>query len=255
VGSKKKERLLTLQDLPLRRQSKPLIQPTKPTTQQSKPPVNWQPIITLGKKTLSLALIFNSLLSIFYAIGLLSGIYANNWNVFQPYFMKGNFFWLLIAASILNIFVAMKISQNKKSYNFLFGLIITGISVASLLIFTNVSIFTIFTASTTDLMINTGRFFLLSGIAISLLEMPSMLKIIGLTPKTTQTKDNLGGKILFCLQLAMIFIIFYMFFAVIYYIGQYPEANTIANLILSFALLFTGFITFGATIFKTWLKK
>jgi hypothetical protein len=52
----------------------------------------------------------------------------------------------------------------------------------------------------------------------------------------------------------MIFISFYMFFAVTVYIGQYLEANTLANLILTFALLFTGFISFGATIFKTWLK-
>jgi hypothetical protein len=169
--------------------------------------------------------------------------------------MKGNFFWLLIAASILNIFVAIKINQIKASYNFFFGLIIATVSATLLLIFTKLSFFSIFTASTTDLMINTGRFFLLSGIALFLLEIPSILKIRGLTPKTKQTKDNLGYKILFCLQLAMIFITFYMFFAVIYYMGQYSEANTLANLILSFALLFTGFISFGATIFKTWLKK
>jgi hypothetical protein len=201
-----------------------------------------------------LALIFNSLLCIFYAIGLLAGVYVNNWKVFGPYLIDGNLFWLLIVASILNIFIAIKISQIKKSYNFLFGLIIAAISTASLLIFTPLSIFSIFTASTTDLMINMGRFFLLSGIALFLLEIPSILKITGLTQETTQPKGNLGYKMLFLLQLAMIFTSFYMFFAVTAYIGQYPAANTLANLILTFALLFTGFISFGATIFRTWLK-
>jgi hypothetical protein len=208
----------------------------------------------LGTKTLSLALIFNSLLCIFYAIGLLVGIYANNWKVFEPYLINGNLFWLLIVASILNIFIAIKINQIKTSYNFLYGLIIAAISATSLLIFTPLSIFSIFTASTTDLMTNMGRLFLLSGIALFLLEIPSILKIIGLTQETTQSKGNLGYKMLFLLTLAMIFTSFYMFFAVTVYIGQNPEANTLANLILTFALLFTGFISFGATIFKTWLK-
>jgi len=67
----------------------------------------------------------------------------------------------------------------------------------SLLIFTPLSIFSIFTASTTNLMINVGRFFLLSGIALFLLDIPSILKIIGLSQETTQSKGNLGYKMLF----------------------------------------------------------
>jgi hypothetical protein len=94
-----------------------------------------------------------------------------------------------------------KISQIKKSYNFLYGLIIVAISATSLLIFTPLSIFSIFTASTTDLMINVGRFFLLGGIALFLLDIPSILKIIGLTQETTQSKGNLGYKMLFCYKL------------------------------------------------------
>jgi hypothetical protein len=72
-------------------------------------------------------------------------------------------------------------------------------------------------------MINVGRFFLLSSIALFLLDIPSILKIIGLTQETTQSKGNLGYKMLFLLQIALIFISFYMFFAVTVYIGQYPE--------------------------------
>jgi len=120
--------------------------------------------------------------------------------------------------------------------------------------FTPLSFFNIFTASTTNFMINMGRFFFLSGIALFLIEIPSILKITGLSQQTTQSKGNFGYKILFLLQLAMGFISFYMFFAVTVYIAQYPAANTLANLILACALLFTGFISFGATLLKTWLK-
>jgi hypothetical protein len=45
-----------------------------------------------------------------------------------------------------------------------------------------------------------------------------------------------------------------MFFAVTIYLNQNPAANTLTNLVLAFALLFTGFISFGATVFRTWLK-
>jgi hypothetical protein len=131
----------------------------------------------------------------------LAGIYADNWKVFEQYLINGNLFWFLILASILNIFLAIKISQIKTSYNFLYGILIAVISAASLLIFTPLSIFSIFTASTTDLMINMGRFFLLSGIALFLIEIPSILKMIGFTQKTTQLKSNLGYKIFFLLQL------------------------------------------------------
>lgn len=137
--------------------------------------------------TLSLAVIINSFLCIIFAIGLLGGVYVNNQKVFGPYLINGNLFWLLIVASILNIFTAIKIGQIRKSSTF-------------------------------------------------------------------QPKSNLGRKTLFYLQIAMMFTSFYMFFAVTVYLGQNPAANTLANLILPFALLFTGFISFGATIFKTWLK-
>ncbi|MGD0451661.1 MAG: hypothetical protein ABSA79_11495 [Candidatus Bathyarchaeia archaeon] len=136
---------------------------------------------------MSVALILNSFLCIIYAIGFLAGIYAGNQKVFEPYLINGNLFWLLIVASILNIFTAIKIIQIQKSYNF-------------------------------------------------------------------QPKSNLGKKMLFWLQLATIFTSFYMFFAVTIYLNQNPAANTLTNLVLAFALLFTGFISFGATVFRTWLK-
>jgi hypothetical protein len=147
--------------------------------------------------------------------------------------------------------------QIKKSYIFLYGLAISGISCILLLIFTPLSIFSIFTANTTNSMINVGRFFLLSGIALFLLNIPSILKTLGLIqekPQTTSPKGNLTYKILFGLQLALGLISFYMFFAVSLSIGVHPETNTLANIIFIYALLATSLVSFGATLLKTWIK-
>jgi hypothetical protein len=158
-------------------------------------------------------------------------------------------------ASILNILLAVKISEVKKSYGFIFGIGIASISAVSLMTLAQLSFFDIFTKSTTDVMINLGRFFLLSGIAVFIIEIPGLLKIIGLTQKISIPKNSFLYKILFLLQIAMIVTTFYLFFAVTAYMSQGAGANSLANTLLNFALLFTAFISFGATIFKTWLKQ
>jgi hypothetical protein len=136
----------------------------------------------------------------------------------------------------------------------MFGIIIASVSAISLLTVGQLSFFDIFTKNTTDVMINLGRFFVLSGIAVFIVEIPNVLQIIGLTPKTGLSKNSSIYKILFVFQLAMIVTTFYMFFAVTAYMSQGSGANSLANAILNFSLLFTAFISFGATIFKTWLK-
>ena len=201
-----------------------------------------------------MGLIFNSLLCIFYSIGLLAGVYTENWKIFAPYLISGNVLWFLILASILNILLAVKISEVKKSYGLIFGIIIASISAFSLLTLGSLSFSDIFTKSTTDVMINLGRFFLLSGIALFIVEIPNLVQIFGVTQKIRLPKNNFIYKLFFLVQLAMIFATFYLFFAVTAYMSQVAGANSLANLILTFALLFTAFISFGATILKTWLK-
>ena len=193
-------------------------------------------------------------MAFFYAVALLGSVYANNWQVFGAYLLNGNLFWLLILGFSTKHLLAIKITQLKQSFAFLYGLIIAAVSAASLLIFTPLSVFSIFTANTTDFMINLGRFFLLSGIALFLLEIPNALKIIGVKHEFAQSNSKLQSKVLFPLNLAMTFVSFYMAFAVIGYVSQNPASDTLANLILAVAMLLTGSISLGATVFKTWLK-
>jgi hypothetical protein len=60
------------------------------------------------KKTFSIALIFNSLISIACVAGIIYGYYMAYpyWKPYSPFLLDGNLFWLALAAGIINIFQA-----------------------------------------------------------------------------------------------------------------------------------------------------
>ena len=76
----------------------------------------------LCKKTFSLSLIFNALLTIACSVGILAGFYwyFPEWNPFHPYIFNGNIFWVAIAAAALNIFPSALIGRKLKTGRFLF---------------------------------------------------------------------------------------------------------------------------------------
>jgi hypothetical protein len=118
----------------------------------------------------------------------------------------------------------------------------------------HLSTFEIFTKSTTDLTINSGRFFLLSGIALFLIEIPLIFRFIGFSTEPLIPKDNFVFKILFGLQFILGIFFLYMFTAIGLSIGSNPVSNTLANLVLCYALLIEGVISIAATFFRAWLK-
>jgi hypothetical protein len=81
-----------------------------------------------------------------------------------------------------------------------------------------------------------------------------MFRSIGINSKPLISKENFVFKILFGLQFALGIFILYMFLAVGLSIGSNPTSNTLANLVLCYALLIEGVISIGATFFKSWLK-
>ncbi|OYT45887.1 hypothetical protein CW711_04600 [Candidatus Bathyarchaeota archaeon] len=91
----------------------------------------------LGKKTLGLALIFNSLISLTSALRILSGFYAARpwWRPFSPYLLDGSLFWAVIPASILNIAPARVLGRVKIRrflfHHYVYGLFVTLVSTAS----------------------------------------------------------------------------------------------------------------------------
>jgi hypothetical protein len=223
----------------------------------------WESLETLfyntGKKTLFLSFIFVSLLLIFYSLGILNGIIVNNWRVYEPYLASGSLFWVLIFGAVFSILLNIKLGQIKIARNIgllslASGILITIISAVFLSTTMHLSIFEIFTKSTTDLTVNSGRFFLLSGIALLLMEIPFIFKAAGLGKEPLIPKGNFTFKILFGLQFIIGIFFLYMFAAIGLSIGANPSSNTLANLILCYALLIEGIISVGATVFKAWLK-
>jgi hypothetical protein len=213
----------------------------------------------IGKKTLFISFIFVSLLLIFYSAGILNGIYVNNWQVYKPYLASGSLFWVLIFGAVFSILLNINLGQIKISRNigllsFASGILLACISAVFLSTTMHLSIFEIFTKSTTDLTINLGRFFLLSGIALFLMETPFIFRIAGLGSEPLIPKGNFAFKILFGLQFMKGIFFLYMFGAIGLSIGANPSSNTLANLILCYALLIEGIISLGATFFKAWLK-
>ena len=130
------------------------------------------PVTTCGRKLFSLVLTFNCLLSIVYAIGLLVGFYDANWKLYPPYLVDGSLFWVIILASIVNIFPAMSVGRVKTGrlwfHHYVYGFVVLVLSVFMLEVSASVPLVSLFTARNKSIAINVGRFFVLGGLTFVL---------------------------------------------------------------------------------------
>ena len=129
-------------------------------------------VLAYGQKLFSIALVFNCLLTIVYAIGLLSGFYFEHWTLYQPYLFDAGFLWFIILVAIMNLYPSMKIGRIKTGrlwfHHYVYGFIVLALTGAFLILFTPVSFISLFTSNNTELVINVGRFFVLGGLALVL---------------------------------------------------------------------------------------
>ena len=74
------------------------------------------------KKTFSLALIFNALITIAGVAGIIFGYYRAYpyWQPYAPWLLNGNLFWVALAAAIINIFPSAAIGRALHTGRFLF---------------------------------------------------------------------------------------------------------------------------------------
>jgi hypothetical protein len=135
------------------------------------------------------------------------------------------------------------------------GILIAFIPALLLSTTAQLSFIDIFTKNTTDFTINVGRFFLLSGIAIFLIETPNILRIAEINAKPVQSNRPFVIKILFGLQVALGIFFLYMFSMIILSISSNHSSGTLANLVLCYSLLIAGAISLASTIPKAWLKN
>jgi hypothetical protein len=211
-----------------------------------------------GKKLFSLTLIFNSLLCISYAIGLLAGFYVNHWILYSPFLLDGNLFWLVILTSVVNIFPAAYIGKVKTGrlwfHHYVYGFLVWFGSASLLMVFTSVSLFSLFTANITDLAINVGRFFILGGMVLVLDDLPDVSRVTASALSWLKMKAYQGRRLVHAVQFLMGFVSLYFSLVVSAWIVVNPEGATVANLIFVATLLVASLTSFMSVKRKIWLR-
>jgi hypothetical protein len=215
----------------------------------------------LAKKTFSLSLVFNSLLTISFAIGILAGFYwiFPNWQPFYPFLLDGNFFWFVIAAAVMNVFPSASLGRTLKTGRFLFhhyfyGFLVLFFTVAYVFVFSPVSIFSIFFVNDTTVSVNLGRFFLLGGLTLVLDDLPDVSKRVESVLNCAKTKAYQGRKIITAIQILMGAFSLYLFTAVSIYLVQNPQWITTANILLISTVFITSVTSLIFVKRRVWQK-
>ncbi|MGA2768623.1 MAG: hypothetical protein ABSF24_09970 [Candidatus Bathyarchaeia archaeon] len=211
-----------------------------------------------GRKLFSLVLTFNCLLCIVYAIGLLAGFYEANWKLYPPYLVDGSLFWVIILASIVNIFPAMSVGRMKTGrlwfHHYVYGFVVLVLSAIMLKMSTSVPLVSLFTARNASLATNVGRFFVLGGLTLILDDLSDISKRLRSVLSVLKSKAYQARKIIHATQCLTGLLSFYIFVCVSLYIAQNPASATLGNLILAGTLLVTSLTSFGGLKRKIWLN-
>jgi len=137
------------------------------------------------KKVYSLTLILNSLITLAALAGILYGFYHSwpNWKPYWPYLVDGNILLFAAAAALINIFPEASIGRKLHTGRFLFHHYVYGfltMTFASIFVigFTSVGLISLFIVPTANVAVNTGRLFVLTGLALFLDDLPDVNKRI-----------------------------------------------------------------------------
>ncbi len=208
-------------------------------------------IWVLTKKTYSLSLVFNSLLTIACAVGILAGFYwiFPNWQPFYPFLLNGNFIWFAIAAAILNIFPSAYLGRSLKTGRFLFhhyfyGFLVLFFTTIYIFVYSPVSIFSIFFVNNTTVAVNVGRFFLLGGLTLILDDLPDVSKRVENLLNRLKSKAYQGRKVLRITQFVMGATSFYLFSSTCLFMFQNTQWITVANILFVSTVFITSITSF-----------
>jgi len=211
-----------------------------------------------GRKLFSLVLTFNCLLCIVYAIGLLAGFYEANWKLYPPYLVDGSLFWMIILASIVNIFPAMSVGRMKTGrlwfHHYVYGFVVLVLSAIMLKMSTSVPLVSLFTARNASLATNVGRFFVLGGLTLILDDFADISERLRSVLSVLKSKAYQARKIIHATQCLTGLLSFYIFVCVSLYIALNPARASLGNFILAGTLFVTSLTSFGGLKRKIWLN-
>ena len=212
------------------------------------------------KKTFSLTLIFNALITLGCVAGILLGFYRAMpyWKPFAPYLFDGNLFWLVIVAALINIFPSASIGRVLHTGRFLFHHYVYGafvLVVSSLLIvaFASVPLHHIFFVDDSSIEINAGRVFILAGLTLFIDDLPDVSKRIEAGLNWVKSKAYKARKAIHALQLLTGVVTFYCGISALLCTIQYG-GRIVPNSFLIGTLFITSITSFVLVKQRAWLK-
>lgn len=213
-----------------------------------------------AKKLFSLALLFNAVLTLEYAIQILAGYYQSypNWKPFPPFIVVGSFFWIIIPVAILNFFPAVSTGQTRCGrlwfHHYVYGLAVALTAGGALMIFTSIPLVDLITKNITDVSVNVGRFFVLGGLTLVIDDLPDVSKLVKKFLDNLKLKAFRSRKVLHGAQLPFCIISMYFCLSVVAHMMFYPQGFTLANMIFVGTLLVTSLTSLASFRRKIWLK-
>ncbi len=218
------------------------------------------PVGVIAKKVFSLALVFNALITFACVAGILYGFYEvyPNWKPYEPFFLDGNLFWLVLAAALINIFPSAAIGRALHTGRFLFhhyvyGFFILASSSLFVVAFTSVSLFSLFFIDDSSVAVNGARIFLLAGLTLLIDDLPDVSKRIDGFLNRVKGGAYKVRKGLHVLQLITGLVTLWSFVSVVLWTAQTGE-RTAPNAVLSATLLFSSITSFALVKRKAWLN-
>ncbi len=189
----------------------------------------------MTKKVFSLTLILNALITITTLAGILYGFYFV-WPGWKPYFpdlISGNIFLIAVIAALINIFPSASIGRALHTGRFLFhhyvyGFFVLFISSIYVVAFTSVSLVMLFLVNSSSLAVNTGRFFLLTGLTLVLDDLPDVSKRVESTLNKIKSQACRIRTVFHVLQLSLGLSLSTSFVAMLPLKFMHPSTN-IAN--------------------------
>ena len=142
-----------------------------------------QAVWVMAKKVFSLTLILNALITI-TTLGRNPLRLLLSWPWWKPYFpdlISGNIFLIAAIAALINIFPSASIGRALHTGRFLFhhyvyGFFVLFTSAIYVVAFTSVSLVMLFLVNSASLAVNTGRFFVLTGLTLVLDDLQTFQK-------------------------------------------------------------------------------
>jgi hypothetical protein len=139
-------------------------------------------------------------------------------------------------------------------HHYVYGFAVLLSSFVWIILFTPVSLLSLFTINTTNVAVNVGRFFVLGGLALVIDDLPDVSKTVERSLTWLKLKAYEARKILQVVQFLLGFACVYLLLAISVYLVQSPHWVTPANFILISTLTVTALTSFVSVKQKIWLN-